>query len=84
MLTPSKHLNLDTSVLRVSAIMLKELKKRGIVEFERLRSVVLKRVGPDGDVAFMPSLSFWPDPSRCSEPFVRLGGLCGGVHAATL
>ncbi len=25
----------------------------------------------------------WPDPSKCSEPFVRLGGLSGGVHAAT-
>ena len=25
----------------------------------------------------------WPDPSKCSEPIVRLGGLFGGVHAAT-
>lgn len=25
----------------------------------------------------------WPDPSKCSESFVRLGGLLGGVHAAT-
>ena len=58
MLTPSKHLNLDTSVLRVSAIMLKELKKRGVVEFERLRNLILRRVGPDGEIAFMPSLSF--------------------------
>lgn len=23
-----------------------------------------------------------PDPSRCSESFVRLGRFCGGVHAA--
>ena len=26
----------------------------------------------------------WPAPSRCSEPYVRLGGLLCGVHAATL
>ena len=58
MLKPSKHLDLDVSVLRISAIMLKELRKKGVVEFEKLRSVVLKRVGADGDLAFMPSLSF--------------------------
>lgn len=28
-------------------------------------------------------LAKWPDPSKCSEPFVRLGGLWGGVQAAT-
>lgn len=58
MLTPKKHLNLDVSVLRVSAIMLRELRKRGVVEFERLRGVVTKRVGADGELTFMPALNF--------------------------
>jgi hypothetical protein len=28
------------------------------MEFERLRSVVVRRVGPDGELSFMPALSF--------------------------
>jgi hypothetical protein len=58
MLTPRKHLNLDTSVLRISAIMLRELRKRGVMEFERLRGVVIRRVGTDGEITFLPALSF--------------------------
>jgi hypothetical protein len=58
MLTPKKHLNLDVSVLRVSAVMLRELRRRGVVGFERLRGVVIRRVGQDGDLSFMPALSF--------------------------
>jgi len=58
MLTPEKHLNLEVSALRISAIMLREVRKKGVVELERLRSVVLKRVGPDGESAFLAALSF--------------------------
>jgi hypothetical protein len=58
MLTPRKHLDLDSSILRVAAIMLRTLKRPGVMEFERLRGVVLKRVGDAGEVSFMPALSF--------------------------
>jgi hypothetical protein len=58
MLTPKKHLDLDVSVVRIAAIMLRELNRRGVIEFERLRGVVIRRVGPDGDLSFMPALSF--------------------------
>jgi hypothetical protein len=58
MLTPKKYLNLDVSVLRVSSLMLNELRKRKVIEFERLRAIVLKRVGGDGDLAFLPALNF--------------------------
>jgi hypothetical protein len=58
MLTPRKHLDLDSSVLRVAAIMLRTLKRPGVMEFERLRGVVLKRVGEAGEVSFMPALNF--------------------------
>lgn len=56
MLTPRKHLNLDVSVLRVSALMLRELQRRGVVEFEKLRTTIIKRVGADGDLAFLAAL----------------------------
>lgn len=58
MLTPRKHLNLDISVMRIAAIMLRELNRRGVMEFEKLRSVVIRRVGPDGELSFMPALGF--------------------------
>lgn len=58
MITPKKHLNLDASVLRVSAVVLRELKKRRIMEFSLLRQKVLKSVGSDADLVFSPSLSF--------------------------
>lgn len=58
MLTPRKHLNLDVSVLRISAIMLRELAKRGVIELERMRGIVIRRTGPDGELAFLQALSF--------------------------
>lgn len=58
MLTAKKHLNLDTSVIRIAAIILRELGRKGVVEFEKLRALVIRRVGPDGDVMFLPALSF--------------------------
>lgn len=56
MLTPKKHLNLDTSLLRVFSLVLKELQKRGVCEFEKLRGFVIRRVGPDGELSFLPAL----------------------------
>jgi ABC-3C biological conflict system middle component len=58
MLTPRKHLNLDVSVLRISALMLRELNKRGVVELERLRTLVIRRTGSDGELSFLPALGF--------------------------
>ncbi len=58
MLTPKKHLNLDSSVVRVSAFLLVELKRRKIVEFEKLRAYAIRRAGEDADISFLPSLNF--------------------------
>ena len=57
MLTPKKHLDLDTSVLRVSSIILKELQRKGVIEYERLRGVVERRTGSDGLMSFVPGLN---------------------------
>lgn len=58
MISPHKHLNLDASLLRVAAIALRELRKRRVIEFEVLRAKVLKYVGPDADLAFLPAVNF--------------------------
>jgi hypothetical protein len=49
-------MNLDVSVLRVSALMLREIQKRGVMEFEKLRAFVIRRVGQDSELAFLPAL----------------------------
>lgn len=51
-------MNLDVSVIRISSIMLRELSKRGVIEMERLRDIVLKRTGRDAEVSFLPALNF--------------------------
>jgi hypothetical protein len=58
MLTPRKHLNLDVSVLRIATLMLRELNRRGVMELERLRGIVVRRAGGDAELAFFPALSF--------------------------
>lgn len=58
MLTPRKHLDLDSSVLRVASIMLRELHRRGVVEMTALKQRVLKRIGANGEIMFLPALSF--------------------------
>jgi hypothetical protein len=58
MLTPRKHLNLDVSVLRISALMLAELRRRSVVELEKLRAYVIRRAGEDAELAFLPAFNF--------------------------
>ncbi len=58
MITAQKHLDLDNSVLRVAAVMLRELKKRRVLEFSALRKKVLKAVGSESEIAFNSALSF--------------------------
>ncbi|MBR9864644.1 MAG: hypothetical protein GYB24_14495 [Rhodobacteraceae bacterium] len=58
MLTAEKHLDLDTSLVRVAAVILKELKRKGAVAFEALRKLITRRVGEDGELMFLPALRF--------------------------
>jgi hypothetical protein len=57
MITPQKHLNLDVSVLRVSALVLREVRRRRVIEFPTLRSRIVRLVGSDADLVFLPALS---------------------------
>lgn len=58
MLTPKKHLDLDSSVIRVAALILSELQRRSVVQLEKLRAYIIRRVGEDGEIAFLPSINF--------------------------
>lgn len=58
MLTPKKHMNLNISLIRVSALILKESSKHRIIEFETMRRTLVKRYGSDAELTFIPALSF--------------------------
>ena len=58
MITPKKHMNLDASVLRVAALIMKEVAKRRVLNVEKLRKRLSPRVGNDIDLVFLPALSF--------------------------
>jgi len=58
MITPTKHMKLETSVLRVSALIAKEISKRRVQNVETLRKKLLKKLGPDVDMTFLPALNF--------------------------
>jgi ABC-three component (ABC-3C) system Middle Component 8 len=57
MLQPFKHLDLDLSVLRIAAIVLRELQRRRLLAFEGVRAVVVRRVGQDGELSLLAALN---------------------------
>ncbi|WP_407667902.1 ABC-three component system middle component 8 [Oceanicaulis alexandrii] len=58
MLSPAKHLDLDRSALRVSSVILSELKRRRVVSFDAVRKLVANRIKDDSDFVLMPALNF--------------------------
>jgi hypothetical protein len=58
MLTPSKHLDLDRSVLRVASEVLTELRRRRMMEYDAVIRHIKRRVGDDGEAVIAPALSF--------------------------
>lgn len=58
MITPTKHLDLDRSVLWVSAEALRKLRKRRLMAYEELVAFLRDRIGDDGDAVVAPALSF--------------------------
>jgi hypothetical protein len=58
MLKPSKHLDLDRSVLRVSSEILRELQKRRVINYETVLRIIKSRTSDDADVVVAPALNF--------------------------
>jgi hypothetical protein len=58
MLKPAKHLNLDTSVLYVSALLLKWLSKQRLMTYADLYRRLENHLGVDARTVFLPTLSF--------------------------
>lgn len=58
MIKASKHIDLDKSVLRVSAEILKKLMKCRIIGFEDLQMKINHKFNSDSDIIFNHSLNF--------------------------
>jgi ABC-three component (ABC-3C) system Middle Component 8 len=58
MLKPTKHLNLDTSVLYVSSLLLKWLSKKRLMSYADLYRRLELVIGNDARTVFLPTLSY--------------------------
>jgi len=58
MLKPTKHLNLDTSVLYVSSLLLKWLSQRRLMSYTDLYRRLEHNLGSDARTVFLPTVSF--------------------------
>jgi hypothetical protein len=58
MLTPSKHLDLEKSPIRIASEVLAELRRRRIMKYEAVTKLIARRAGDEGDTIVAPALSF--------------------------
>jgi ABC-three component (ABC-3C) system Middle Component 8 len=58
MLTPSKHLDLQRSVLRVASEVLADLRRHRMMTYDSVTRLIKRRSGDDGDAVVAPALSF--------------------------
>ena len=56
-LRPNKHSHPDQTVINISAVLLKKLRKKRLVEFDELRQLAAK-TAVGGDALFLPSVNF--------------------------
>jgi hypothetical protein len=58
MITPAKHMNLNLSVIRLSAILLKYLRRHRVVTINAALDHLLRKAGKDTTLVFPHVLSF--------------------------
>jgi hypothetical protein len=58
MLTPTKHLNLEKSALRVASEVLAELRRHRMMSYDAVVRLIKRRTGDDSDSVVAPALSF--------------------------
>lgn len=58
MLTPTKHLDLEKSAIRVASEVLAELRRHRMMKYEAVVRLIKRRTGDDSDAVVAPALSF--------------------------
>jgi hypothetical protein len=57
-LLPSKHSHPDRTIFAAATTLLKELRRRRVVQFDDLTRVLATSTGPSGEFLFLPAVSF--------------------------
>ena len=57
MIIPGKHSNPDRTLIAVAVVMLESLKRKKVLRYDELLSVVRKKHA-DSDVLYLPALNF--------------------------
>jgi len=57
-LTPHKHTDIKYSIPYISGLIIRELKRSGIVKYDDLKNIIIKQVGKEVGDFFEYSLSF--------------------------
>lgn len=58
MIKPEKYMDLDNSVLSMSALILKQLKKNSLLKHSEIFNFIIREKGENSRVVFLPALSF--------------------------
>jgi hypothetical protein len=58
MLTPNKHTDIKYSVLYISGLIMSEMERNGIVQYDELKNIIIDKVGKELGDLFENSLSF--------------------------
>lgn len=58
MITPTKYMDLDLSVVRVSSIIIKLFKKNRVMEYGEVLEYLISKIGEDVKHVFVPALDF--------------------------
>lgn len=58
MITPTKYMDLDLSVVRVSSLIIKQFEKNQILGYSELFEYLVGKVGEDIKHVFVPALDF--------------------------
>jgi hypothetical protein len=58
MITPHKYLNLDLSVINVSALIIKQLKKHKLIKYDELLYLVISQLGKKTKEVFPYAINF--------------------------
>lgn len=58
MLTPNKHTSIKYSILYISGLILTEIKRNGIIQYDDLKNVIINSIGKELGDSFEYSLSY--------------------------
>lgn len=58
MLKPDKHTEIKYSVVYLSALMMKEIQRNGVIKYDELKSTLIQKVGNKVNENFEQALSF--------------------------